>query len=409
MSEEIEKLIDKIKSGITLTNVRIGLFDIQGNILYSSLGERASAIASRLTKGAFEAWDIGDYQVKHMEKGCLLVSRVTEKLALAIDAYEREGLVIVAMGALMKRFANEFKKIDSLLPGKPVVVEEKITAEITEPPKPVEEPSPKVQEVAPPEPKVEAKPEEKEFEFINITPDLVLMVSEAKANKIEMDPIMLGLIRVIDGVRPVEDVVKLAGYEFRQVLPKLIYLIQQGVLKVVSHPEADDIRYQYVYELVPPYTVDNVAEKACAGRSDEVVTIMTNLDRGYTISELSMGLKKVDMEKSPKEVYEILEYYRGINVVRIKQVGPEEPKPEWKENPDYQLIYDYVPGLSFDEVVKKLLIGDRKTLVLLRNLHLKHTVLEYTMGLRGMGIDTTPDEVLKALKELEKRGIVRRI
>ncbi|MEM2109640.1 MAG: hypothetical protein QW327_04045 [Candidatus Odinarchaeota archaeon] len=402
MAEEIEKLVDKLKTGINLPNVRVGLFDIQGHILYSSLGEKASELASKLTKGAFAAWDIGDYQVKHLEKGCLLVSRVTEKLALAIDSFEREGLVIVTMGALMKRFADEFEKIDKLLPGKPISVpipEEKPVAEAPakieakpEPVKPVAETAVKTQPTSP---------------LINITPDLILTVSQANINKIEMDPIMLSLIRGFDGIKPVSEVIKIAGVDFNNAMPRITKLVENNILKVVSKPEEDNLTYQYVYELVPPYTPDNVAERACAGRSDEVVTIMVNLDRGYTVEELSVGLSKVGLKKTPQEVYEILEYYRGINVAKIKQIGSGDIS-ELLKNPAYQAIYTYTPGMKYEEAVKKLVIGDRKTIIVLRNIDLRRPVAEIYNGIRSLNIETTPEEVLKIFEELERRGIIKK-
>ncbi|MHA1409371.1 MAG: SPOR domain-containing protein [Candidatus Odinarchaeia archaeon] len=413
MSEEINDLITKIKGGITLTNVRIGLFDIQGNILYSNLGEKAADIASKLTKGAFEAWDIGDYQVKKLERGCLLVSRVTEKLALALDSYEREGLVIVAMGALMKKYANEFNKIDSMLPGKPVPVktapvETAETTSVAPPPQPQTE-SPVEQATAAPAAEQKPPSTPTEMKFIDIQPDTILRVSQTNVGKIEMDPVMLSLVRVIDGVRPVKEITKLAGIDMNEAMPKLIYLAQQNVVKLVSNPEEDNIEYQFVYELVPPYTVDNVSMKACAGRSDEVVTVMTNLDRGYTVKQLSIGLKKVGFNKEPADVLEILKFYEGRNIVKLKKVGPGDPEPAWLQNPEYQVVYVYREGMNFEEVVKKLVIADRKTTVILRNLDLRLSVLWITMGMRGMGIDITPDKTLEILRELENRGIVRKL
>jgi hypothetical protein len=412
MSEQIEGIIEKIKGGITLTNVRLGLFDIQGNILYSSLGEKASDIASKLTKGAFEAWDVGDYQVKRLEKGCLLISRVTPKLALALDSYEREGLVIVAMGALIKKFANEFNKIDEILPGKPIsakiiVAETEAPKPIESPPEPTPEPIPEPAIAEPPTP-VE-KEEVTPSKFIDIKPESVLIVSKSNVGRIEMDPMMLSLIRIIDGVKPIKEITKLAGLDFKEATPKLVYLVQQGVLKFISDPEADNLEYQFVYELIPPYTVENVAEKACAGRSDEVVTVMSNLDKGYTINQLSTGLKKVDLEKEPKEVLEILRFYEGRDVVRIKKLGPEDPDPNWLKNPEYQSIYDFVQGMNFEEVNKKLLIADRKTLIILRNLDLNISVLWFTLGIRGMGLDTNPAEILSIMNELQNRGVIRKI
>lgn len=407
MAEDIEKLIDKIKSGITLPNVRVGLFDIQGHILYSSLGENSSDLAAKMTKGAFASWGIGDYQVKHLDRGCLLVSRVTEKLAFAIDSVEREGLVIVAMGALMRRFAEDFRKIDNLLPGKPLstVVEEKI---VIEAPTPRAEAAPPQIQPAPQPVAVKEATAQPASALVNVTPELVLTVSKENIAKIELDQVMLALIRAFDGVKPVSEVVKIAGLNFENSLPKINLLIEKNILTLVSKPEEDNLVYQYVYELVPPYTPDNVAEKACSGRSDEVVTVMTNLDRGYTIEELSIGLSKVGFKKTPKEIYDILEYYRKLKVTNIKKVGAGEIDDSLKE-PAYQTIYDYTPGMNFEEAVKKLIIGDRKTMIVLRNLHLRLTIAEFYNGIRGLNIKTSPEEVLKVFDELERRGVIRKI
>ncbi|MHA1238104.1 MAG: hypothetical protein ACTSSJ_02450 [Candidatus Odinarchaeia archaeon] len=398
MIEEIEQLISKIKGSISLVNVRIGLFDIQGNILYSSLSESAADLAAKLTKSVFEAWDIGDYQVKHLPIGNLIISRVSEKLALAIDSYEREGLLIVTMGALLKKFGEDFKRIDSLLPGKPVP--EKVEAPAPPTPEQVVEAPPK-----PPEPKAEKAVFSPSIE---ISPDAIFIVSEPNVNRVELDADMLALLRVIDGVKTVREVAKAAKVPLEKALLKIAYLVENRILSIVPRPEEDLIKYQRVYELVPPYTVDNVANKACAGRSSEVVTIMTNLDKNYTVMDLWRGLKKVGMEKSYKEILEILDYYARIGVTRVKSIGNKEIPKEWLENEEYKAVYEYAPGQNCEKALKTLVIGDRKYLIVLRNLDEGYSVLELAQGMLSMGIDVTPEDVLKILKDLESRGIVRR-
>ncbi|MFX0068469.1 MAG: hypothetical protein ACFE7I_05285 [Candidatus Hodarchaeota archaeon] len=420
MSEQIEDLISRMKEGlVTLAHVRIGLFDAQGNCLYGTLSEEAETVTRGIIARSFPTWDSGDYQVKHLERGCLLISRVSDKLALAIDSYEREGLVIMSLGTLLRRFKKDFGEIDDMLPG--AAIAPSVPAEPSRPvPAAPTTPAPPTTPASTPEPVSELEeptlepPPGEEAELSetadsvgSISPDAILVVSEPSVNKLELDSDMLSLLRVIDGKRTMREVAKTAAIPLKRASSKIASLVETKAAKLISHPFEDEISYQRVYELVPPYTPDTVVETACAGRSPATCTLMANLDHGYTVLELTDGLKKVGFDKKPEEILEALEYYRTMGVARVKAIGSESVSEEWSKNAANHQIYEFTPEFDFEKSMQNLLVKDRKVLVTLKNLDRGYSILEITQGLRSMGFKITPSGVLRILEDLEKRGIAR--
>lgn len=105
-------LITQIKQGmLAASEVYVGLFDSEGNSVCSTLSKEAEGITKEIIPRSFPLWDSGDYQVKNLGKGCLLVSRVSEKLALAINSEERAEMVIASLGILLRKFKDDFEGI----------------------------------------------------------------------------------------------------------------------------------------------------------------------------------------------------------------------------------------------------------------------------------------------------------
>lgn len=414
MSDQVEDLITRMKEGlVTLAHVRIGLFDAQGNCLYGTLGEEAETVTKSIISRSFPTWDTGDYQVKHLERGCLLISRVSDKVALAIDSYEREGLVIMSLGTVLRRFKKDFEEIDDLLPGAampaPTSAEhrEAISASPVTP-APAPEPTREAEEAMISPPSKEEAPAADTGESAGaVSPDAILLVSEPAVNKLELDSDMLSLMRLIDGKKTLREVAKTAGIPLKRASSKISRLVEARAATLVSHLFEDEIEYQRVYELVSPYTPDSVVETACAGRSPATCTLMANLDHGYTVLELSDGLKKVGFDKKPQEILETLEYYRTMGVARVKSVGSEPISEEWGKNAANHQIYEFTPEFDFEKAMQSLVVNDRKVLVILKNMDRGYSVLEITQGLRSMGFKITPSGVLKILEDLGKREIAR--
>ncbi|MFX1486423.1 MAG: hypothetical protein ACFFBS_04925 [Promethearchaeota archaeon] len=110
-------LITQIKQGmIASSEVHVGLFDSEGNSVCSTLGKEAEVITKEIIPRSFPLWDSGDYQVKNLGKSCLLVSRVSDKLALAINSEERAEMVIASLGILLRKFKDDFEGIDKSSP-----------------------------------------------------------------------------------------------------------------------------------------------------------------------------------------------------------------------------------------------------------------------------------------------------
>nr|MDO8079335.1 hypothetical protein [Candidatus Freyarchaeota archaeon] len=89
----------------------LAFLDCDGNFLYSSLPKESEETLKKLTKVS-SAWDTGDYQIKKFEKSNLLIYKASPRIILALESYEKEGLLIVAAKRMEENYADLFRNVE---------------------------------------------------------------------------------------------------------------------------------------------------------------------------------------------------------------------------------------------------------------------------------------------------------
>lgn len=118
MEKRFGEIADKI-SRFTTKRSYIAFLDDLGNILYSSLTAESEGVVKKL-KAIFPVWNIGDYQLKKLPKSNILIYKVSTRIIVAVESYEKEGILIIVGKRLEENFANVFKELESTLPATPV-------------------------------------------------------------------------------------------------------------------------------------------------------------------------------------------------------------------------------------------------------------------------------------------------
>lgn len=191
---DIEEIGSKIASLLPI-KAELAIIDADGHLIYSLLSPEAEEIARRLAKAAMTIWDVGDYQVKKLSKTNLLIYKMTDRLAIALNSYEKEGIIILSAKRLEEKLKENFKAMEKM------IREIKVPAPPPPPPapKPVMEAKPAEIEVVEATKPAEEKKEveeavEKHWEWpIDIG---VNLVEEAKKKGIELRLIGGAAIRI---------------------------------------------------------------------------------------------------------------------------------------------------------------------------------------------------------------------
>jgi len=260
----------------------LALLNGKGVTLYSNLPKESLGLAREIAKSNFPLWDIGDYQVKSLGTGRrLLVYKATADLALALESLEREGIVLVMARRLAERYRQAL-----LAPSVPV------------PPAPQAPPS-----------------EGEELSFTPLVPEAVpCFHPQAEEKVLRLDSLTLRLLKAVDGRKSVAAIAQETGIETSLAGERLGYLTAAGLLtaQVPKVPGPED-----VYELAPHFGSPEEA-LLVAGPSLKTRTIILNLDRGYTVTEITRGLQSLGIETDVEEVLQILENLRARGVVILR-------------------------------------------------------------------------------------------
>ncbi|MHA1832915.1 MAG: hypothetical protein ACTSV7_02910 [Candidatus Baldrarchaeia archaeon] len=128
MSKKIvEELAEKIANSLPVRS-RLAIIGDTGQVFHSTLTSEAREAAEKIAKIGLPLWDVGDYQVKRLKNSQLLVYKITNRLALALDSVEREGVLILAAKKVASMFNNELNKLEELLGTVPTYEVEKPTS-----------------------------------------------------------------------------------------------------------------------------------------------------------------------------------------------------------------------------------------------------------------------------------------
>lgn len=107
METEFNKIAKKIAEFIPVKHY-IAFLDTAGNILYSSISKESEENLKKLTQ-IFPICDVGDFQVKKLKKTNMIVYKISPDTFLAIESYEKEGVIISAAKRLEEKYTELFE------------------------------------------------------------------------------------------------------------------------------------------------------------------------------------------------------------------------------------------------------------------------------------------------------------
>ncbi|MGQ9721141.1 MAG: hypothetical protein ACUVXA_07450 [Candidatus Jordarchaeum sp.] len=129
MDKRIDELMEKIKSSIPRKSY-LALMDEDGKIHYNNFHSGLNGLIRNFAP-AIKTLDVGDYQIKNYAKTCLIIYKVSERLALLAESYVKEGLLIFTIKNIAENLKDQFIELDILLMFLDMAKEEK-EAKITE-------------------------------------------------------------------------------------------------------------------------------------------------------------------------------------------------------------------------------------------------------------------------------------
>ncbi|MEM2145313.1 MAG: hypothetical protein QW279_08125 [Candidatus Jordarchaeaceae archaeon] len=117
MESRFKEIADRIAK-FTTKKSSVAFLDDQGNVLYSSLTKESETAVKKLS-GVFPVWSVGDYLIKKLLKSNILIYKVSNHTIVALDSYEKEGVLIIVGKRLEENFAETFKELESVTPATP--------------------------------------------------------------------------------------------------------------------------------------------------------------------------------------------------------------------------------------------------------------------------------------------------
>lgn len=106
METEFTQIAKKIAEFIPV-KYYIAFLDCTGNILYSSLSKESEENIKKLSQ-IFPLCDVGDFQVKKLKKTNMVLYKISPDIFLALESYEKEGVIISAAKRLEEKYTELF-------------------------------------------------------------------------------------------------------------------------------------------------------------------------------------------------------------------------------------------------------------------------------------------------------------
>ncbi|WXG41815.1 MAG: hypothetical protein WED07_13795 [Candidatus Freyarchaeum deiterrae] len=97
----------------------VAFLDCSGNILYSTLSAESEGTLKKIVQ-VFSVCDKGDFQVKKLAKNNLVVYKVSPDVVLALESYEKEGVLISAAKRVEEKYTDWSRSPEEQLPAPPV-------------------------------------------------------------------------------------------------------------------------------------------------------------------------------------------------------------------------------------------------------------------------------------------------
>jgi hypothetical protein len=218
MQKRFGEVADRITKFMTKKGY-VAFLDNNGNLLYSSLGSESEETVKKLSS-VFPFWNIGDYQLKKLPKSNILVYKVSPSIVLALESYEKEGVLIVVGKRLEESFESMFKGLESELPAKQEkelievsskkssleLVQESSSTEVaqkTTEPIPTRITTEEITREVIKEPSMEPPPVVKTEEAISVS--FPILVDRKSLKKIK-EPVELRILELCDGDHTIDDI-----------------------------------------------------------------------------------------------------------------------------------------------------------------------------------------------------------
>ncbi len=244
----MEKRFKEIADNITKFMPKkcyLAFLDDSGNILYSSLMAESESAVKQLSR-VFPVWSPGDYQLKKLPKSNLLIYKASPRIILAIESYEKEGVLIVAGKRIEENYMDLFRELEKELPAPGVkAISETVSeaslkvaqgvsaAEELEIAKsiPEEAYAKEIEGEKISEP-VLAPPSQKEAE-VTVTVSFPVLVDKNILKKVK-EPMAIAILQLCDGDHTVDDIAEELGISKARVMITTGDFGAKGALKYVS-------------------------------------------------------------------------------------------------------------------------------------------------------------------------------
>ncbi|MEM3586299.1 MAG: hypothetical protein QXO71_03160 [Candidatus Jordarchaeaceae archaeon] len=118
MEIRFKEIADKITK-FTTKKSSVAFLDDRGNFLYSSLTKESEEAVKKIS-GVFSVWNVGDYLIKKLLKSNILIYKVSPHIIVALDSYEKEGVLIIVGKRLEENSETLFKDLESMVSTAPV-------------------------------------------------------------------------------------------------------------------------------------------------------------------------------------------------------------------------------------------------------------------------------------------------
>jgi len=259
-----------------------------GQVLWASMREDKLSLAREITRRFSGLWNEGDYYVSTSEDARLIVIKATRGICLAISARAREGIILLTLRSIISSFSQALSEAEAR-------VETAEEEEINVWPLLMLEP--------------------KSGRELKVIPyDAVPSLSEPFSSKIvRLDEKIVAIIKAVDG-KTVSDIAEELGTSVEETCCLVAKLVEDGILKAYVR-EALKPEYNAVFSLAPGMRLEEVLRLSSElGEAAQVA--LANLNKGYSVLELSWGLRGLGLSVKPEELLDMLRKLMDKGLVR---------------------------------------------------------------------------------------------
>jgi len=276
--EELGQALAERARAIVGGDATLALIGPMGRMIWSSMEEGEGALACEVVRKLGSLWNKGDYYVANLGGRKAVIVKATDKICLALAASAKEGVLLFAARSMINAFSERLRELEAGL------AEEGERGEV---------------EVYP----VEVLDPETGREVKVVPADAVPYVPEDVGPvAVELDARSIALLKAADG-KTVAELARELGMGIKEACELVARLLEKRVLraKVVEEVRSD---YETIY--VPKVGLSGEDLAARGGLRPFEKFVLLNLGRGYTVMELSWGLRGLGYNIRPSEILDLL-------------------------------------------------------------------------------------------------------